>query len=58
MDSLTDNGRTQESIEKMEGDAVKRGLSTMASGHGEKKEALQVHIDHLKGVLFDTKKAV
>jgi len=43
-------------LKKMEEDVAKKGLARMASGHREKKEALQVHIDNLKKVLFATQK--
>lgn len=45
-------------LKKMEEDSAKKGFARMASGHREKKEDLQVHIDNLKEVLFATQKAV
>ncbi len=43
-------------LKKMEEDGQKKGLSTMASGYGSKKDEIQIHIDKLKEVLFDSKK--
>lgn len=45
-------------LKKMEEDSEKKGYKRMASGYEEKKDELLVHIDNLKKVLFETKKAV
>ncbi len=45
-------------LKKMEEDANKKGYIRIASGHREKEEEIQVHIDNLKEVLFATQKAV
>jgi two-component system chemotaxis response regulator CheB len=39
---------------KLEKDSRKRGANTIASGHEEKKNELQAHIDRLKEILFET----
>ncbi len=44
-------------LKKMEGDNAKKGFSNFAKGYAQKGEALQLHIDNLKEVLFATKKA-
>lgn len=43
-------------LKKMEEDADRKGMARMASGHRQKKEELQVHVDDLKRVLFATQK--
>jgi two-component system chemotaxis response regulator CheB len=44
-------------LKKMEEDADRKGMVRMASGHRQKKEELQVHVDNLKKVLFATQKS-
>ncbi len=58
MDILTHMEERRNLLKKMEEDANKKGYIRIASGHREKKEEIQVHIDNLKEVLFATQKAV
>jgi two-component system chemotaxis response regulator CheB len=44
-------------LNKLAKDSKKRGAFTVASGHEDKGEALQQHIDKLKEILFLTQES-
>ncbi len=44
-------------LKKMEDDNIKRGFSTFAKSYKEKADAMQLHIDKMKEILFASQKA-
>ena len=52
------SGKTKTLLQKMDRDNSKRGFASMAKNYKEKADAIQVHVDKMKEILFDSQKLV